>query len=57
MEPGALEPVRRTDAEYLVWSAVHGLALLLTDGPLRGMHATAISALEQQLPDMVERGL
>ncbi|WP_198084130.1 hypothetical protein [Variovorax sp. E3] len=49
--------MRRTDAEYLVWSAVHGLALLLTDGPLRGMHATAISALEQQLPDMVERGL
>jgi len=57
VETGALEPVRRPDAEYLAWSAVHGLALLIIDGPLRGMHATAISALEQQLLDMVERGL
>jgi hypothetical protein len=33
------------------------LTLLIIDGPLRGMHAAAISTLEQQRLDRVERGL
>src|SRR5438876_1114152 len=33
---GALSVERRRGAEYLAWSAVHGLALLAIEGPLRG---------------------
>src|SRR5690349_7000190 len=31
---GALAAERRPDAEYLAWSAVHGLAMLVIEGPL-----------------------
>lgn len=57
VDAGVLDPARRPNAEYLAWSAVHGLALLIIDGPLRGTDARAIHALGQQLIDMVERGL
>ena len=57
VDAGALEPSRRPDAEYLAWSAVHGLALLIIEGPLKGMDAQAAHALGQRLIDMVERGL
>lgn len=57
VDAGVLDPARRPDAEYLAWSAVHGLALLIIDGPLRGVDATATYALGQRLIDMVERGL
>jgi len=57
VEAGVLDPARRPNAEYLAWSAVHGLALLIIDGPLKAMDAAAIHALGQQLIDMVERGL
>ncbi|MCZ3133285.1 WHG domain-containing protein, partial [Acinetobacter baumannii] len=35
VEAGVLPAERRPGAEYLAWSAVHGLALLIIDGPLR----------------------
>ncbi len=54
---GVLDPARRRNAEYLAWSAVHGLALLIIDGPLRELPADAAHGLGQQLIDMVERGL
>jgi len=57
VDAGVLDPARRPHAEYLAWSAVHGLALLVIDGPLRGMDADAAYALGQRLLDMVERGL
>ncbi|WP_447778505.1 TetR/AcrR family transcriptional regulator [Variovorax boronicumulans] len=57
VDAGLLDPERRPGAEYLAWSAVHGLALLIIDGPLRGVDATATHALGQRLIDMVERGL
>ncbi|WP_369648877.1 MULTISPECIES: TetR/AcrR family transcriptional regulator [unclassified Variovorax] len=57
VEAGALDPSHRPDAEYLAWSAVHGLALLIIEGPLKGMDAQASHALGQRLIDMVERGL
>jgi hypothetical protein len=57
VDAGVLDAARRPNAEYLAWSAVHGLALLIIDGPLRGTDAQAIHALGQQLIDMVERGL
>ncbi|MBD9662570.1 AcrR family transcriptional regulator [Variovorax paradoxus] len=57
VEAGALDPSHRPNAEYLAWSAVHGLALLIIEGPLKGMDAQASHALGQRLIDMVERGL
>ena len=35
VEVGAVTRARRVGAEYTAWSAVHGLASLLIDGPLR----------------------
>ncbi|QNP59286.1 WHG domain-containing protein [Paenacidovorax monticola] len=57
VEAGAMPPERRPGAEYLAWSAVHGMALLVIDGPLRGIDGAAAQALGQRLLDMVERGL
>lgn len=54
---GALPPERRPGAEYLAWSAVHGMALLIIDGPLRGLPTVQTQALGQRLLDMVEKGL
>jgi AcrR family transcriptional regulator len=34
---GALAPERRPGAEVTAWSAVHGLSMLLLEGPLRGL--------------------
>ena len=33
---GVLPPERRAGAEHLAWSAVHGLAMLIIEGPLAG---------------------
>ena len=57
VDAGVLDPARRPNAEYLAWSAVHGLALLIIHGPLRALDAQATHALGQRLIDMVERGL
>ncbi len=54
---GALPAERRPGAEYLAWSTVHGLALLVLDGPLSAMNAKQVDALGQRLLDLVERGL
>ena len=52
-----LPPARRPGAEYLAWSAVHGLALLVTDGPLHSMAVADREVIEERLLDMVEQGL
>lgn len=54
---GLLPPARRAGAEYLAWSAVHGLALLVTDGPLHHMADADREGIEERLLDMVEKGL
>ena len=54
---GVLPERRRPGAEYLAWSAVHGLAMLVIDGPLRDLPATQADAIGQRLLDMVEKGL
>ncbi|HJV62879.1 MAG TPA: TetR/AcrR family transcriptional regulator [Albitalea sp.] len=54
---GALPASRRPGAEYLAWSAVHGLALLAIDGPLRALPDARLHQLGQRLLDMVEKGL
>jgi AcrR family transcriptional regulator len=48
---------RRASAEYLAWSAVHGLAFLVIDGPLYSASPGDIRALSERLILMVEKGL
>ena len=57
VEAGVLPRKRRPGAEFLAWSAVHGLAMLLIDGPLRGLEGTTAHDVGQRVIDMVERGL
>ncbi|MES2530634.1 MAG: TetR/AcrR family transcriptional regulator [Pseudomonadota bacterium] len=54
---GLLPPERRPGAEFLAWSAVHGLAMLVLDGPLGGVLGAQMQAIGQRLLDMVERGV
>ncbi|SDP51520.1 DNA-binding transcriptional regulator, AcrR family [Ralstonia sp. 25mfcol4.1] len=57
VEAGLLAPDRRPGAEYIAWSAVHGLAVLLIDGPLRSRAKEQAAVIGQRLLEMVERGL
>lgn len=57
VEAGILSRERRPGAEFLAWSAVHGLSMLAIDGPLRGLDATQRQAIGQRLLYMVEQGL
>ena len=54
---GVLPAARRPGAEVLAWSAVHGLALLVVDGPLATPVGPHFALFGQRLLDMVERGL
>lgn len=54
---GVITAERRRNGEFLAWSAVHGLAMLVIDGPLRGLTAEMIDDAEDRLIDMVDRGL
>ncbi|WP_375475777.1 TetR/AcrR family transcriptional regulator [uncultured Jatrophihabitans sp.] len=57
VEVGALPSARRPGAEHAAWSAVHGMSMLLVEGPLRdlppGERDDAITAVL----DVVQRGL
>jgi AcrR family transcriptional regulator len=57
VDAGILPVERRQGAEFLAWSAVHGLAMLVIDGPLRVMTRAQVKAISQRLLDMVETGL
>lgn len=57
VEAGVLPAERRAGAEYLAWSAVHGFAFLVIEGPLRKIEAEQTHALTERLVRMVERGL
>jgi AcrR family transcriptional regulator len=54
---GVLPAGRRPDAEYLAWSTVHGLAMLVIEGPLRRLARAQADGIGQRLLDMVEQGL
>ncbi|MEA9998207.1 TetR/AcrR family transcriptional regulator [Cryobacterium breve] len=54
---GVLPAERRPGAEFLAWSAVHGLASLLLDGPLRALPPESTQALIGRVVTMVEQGL
>ncbi|KQW01564.1 TetR/AcrR family transcriptional regulator [Rhizobacter sp. Root1221] len=57
VDTGLMAASRRPGAEFLAWSAVHGLALLIIDGPLRHVPTPFTGQLAQRLLDMVEQGL
>jgi len=54
---GIIDAAQRPGAEYLAWAAVHGLAVLVIDGPLRDLPDDQVDALGQRLVAMVEKGL
>src|ERR1700730_18677059 len=54
VDAGVLPPERRPGAEYLAWAAVRGLAMLLTDGPLRSKTGAEMrDALDEDDYDIV----
>ncbi len=57
MDAGLLSPEQRQGAEFIAWSAVHGLSMLVIDGPLRELPPEAIHKLGQRVIDMVEAGI
>ncbi|MEV6685341.1 TetR/AcrR family transcriptional regulator [Streptomyces sp. NPDC051130] len=57
VETGVLPPGRRPGAEFLAWSAVHGLAVLVIDGPLRGVTPEQAHNAGQDVIAMIERGI
>lgn len=57
VESGALPQERRLGAEYLAWSAVHGLAMLVIAGPLYRLPPAQKHEIGQRIIDMVEKGL
>jgi AcrR family transcriptional regulator len=54
---GIFPPERRENAEFLAWATVHGLGMLVIDGPLRGLDDRMIDYSTERLLDMVDRGL
>jgi AcrR family transcriptional regulator len=57
VETGVLPHERRPGAEYLAWSAVHGLAFLILEGPLSSASQREIGRLSDRVIQMVEQGL
>lgn len=57
VEAGALDPQRRIDIEYPVWSAVHGTAVLAGQGPLRNLSVDNLRHLEVLTLDFIGDGL
>ena len=57
VEAGVLPRDRRPGAEYLAWSAVHGLAILIIEGPLNGASDKEIRSMSERVLLMVEKGL
>lgn len=54
---GALPAGRRPGAEIGPWSAVHGLATLFTEGPLRDLPASELESAIEVVVAVVRRGL
>lgn len=54
---GLMPAERRPGAELIAWSAVHGLAMLVLEGPLRDLDEATLQHAGRALIDMVDRGL
>jgi AcrR family transcriptional regulator len=57
VDTGVLPRERRPGAEYLAWSAVHGLAFLIIEGPLHHVSEREIRSISERVLQMVEKGL
>ena len=57
VDAGVLAPRRRGGIEYPIWSAVHGLAVLTGQGPLRDVPDAARQHLEELTFAFIEGGL
>ena len=57
VEVGHLDPALRPQAEASAWAAVHGLSLLIIDGPLKGLTTTERQVVVDRTLQMVSRGL
>jgi AcrR family transcriptional regulator len=57
VDAGVLDRKRRDGIEYPVWSAVHGLAVLAGQGPLRGVPDTTRRHVEELTLRFIEEGL
>lgn len=57
VESGAVTPADRVGADAACWAAVHGLSVLLVDGPLRDLTPQERAAVLEKLLTTVERGL
>ncbi|MGH3406726.1 MAG: TetR-like C-terminal domain-containing protein, partial [Streptosporangiaceae bacterium] len=56
-EAGALRRERRDGLEYPIWSSVHGLAVLTSQGPLRDVPGAARQRLDQLTLAFIDEGL
>lgn len=54
---GGIPASRRPFSDIVAWSAVHGLATLVIDGPLAGLPAEAVDLSVQRLCDVIDAGL
>jgi AcrR family transcriptional regulator len=57
VEAGAISPAGREGADVACWAAVHGLSVLLLDGPLRGLPPADREAVLEKLLATIEQGL
>ena len=57
VETGLLPPERRPAAEFLAWSAVHGFAMLVIDGPLHTIPRADLDGIGARIIAMVEKGI
>jgi hypothetical protein len=57
VEAGLLTKTQRPGAEFMVWSAVHGLALFFIDGPLDKMPRKQTQQMGERLLSMIEQGM
>jgi AcrR family transcriptional regulator len=57
VDAGVLEPRRREGIEFPIWSQVHGLAVLLGQGPLREVPEAARRQIEERSRAFVEDSL
>ncbi|HYZ00496.1 MAG TPA: TetR/AcrR family transcriptional regulator [Candidatus Binatia bacterium] len=57
VEAGVLDRRRREGIEYPIWSAVHGMAVLTGQGPLRDVPAATRQHFEALVSSFIDRGL
>jgi AcrR family transcriptional regulator len=54
---GAMPAVRRPNSEIVAWAAVHGLSMLMLDGPLASLPPDELQLAIERVCDVIEAGL